>query len=60
MSYSSKRARRFGGTLRQLAVQPASAGFMLVLLFDPEVAGDIFSRNVGLSPNYTALQPRRP
>jgi hypothetical protein len=29
------------------------------LLFDTEDGGDMFLRNVGLSPDYTALQPRR-
>jgi hypothetical protein len=36
------------------------AGFLLGILFDPDVGGDIFVRNVGHSPNYTALQPRNP
>jgi hypothetical protein len=35
-----------------------SANILLVLLFDAEDGGDAFSRNVGLSPNYRALQSR--
>jgi hypothetical protein len=30
------------------------------LLFDPEDGGGIFFRNVSFSPNYTALQLRKP
>jgi hypothetical protein len=37
----------------------ASAGFLLALVFDPEVGGDMFLQNVGLSVNYMTLQPRR-
>jgi hypothetical protein len=44
----------------EAGLSPASAGYLLGLLFDPEDVGDIFLRNVGLSPNYKALQPRRP
>jgi hypothetical protein len=32
---------------------------LLGLFFDLEDGGDMFLRNVGLSPNYTALQARR-
>jgi hypothetical protein len=39
---------------------PAFVGFLLGLLFDPEDEGDMFLRNIGLSPYYTALQARRP
>jgi hypothetical protein len=35
---------------------PAFAGFVYGLFFDPGDGGDIFLRNVDLSPNYTALQ----
>jgi hypothetical protein len=38
---------------------PPVSGFLLRLLFDPEEGRDIFLRNVELSPNYTASQPRR-
>jgi hypothetical protein len=38
----------------------ASAGFLLGLLFKPKNWGNIIPRNVGFSPNYTALQPRIP
>jgi hypothetical protein len=34
-------------------------GFLLGLLSDPEDGGDMFLQNARLSPNYTALQPRR-
>jgi hypothetical protein len=39
---------------------PASAGFFLGLLFDPEGGGGMFLRNAGLSTNYAALVPRNP
>jgi hypothetical protein len=32
---------------------------LLGFLFDFEDEGDMFLRNFGLSPNYTALQPRK-
>jgi hypothetical protein len=32
--------------------------FLLGLSFIPEDGGDVFLRNDGRSPNYTALQPR--
>jgi hypothetical protein len=35
-----------------------SAGFLLRLFFDPDNGGDMLLRNVGLSLNYKALQPR--
>jgi hypothetical protein len=44
----------------KIDLQPASIGFLLGLHFDPEDEGDMFLRSVWLSPNYTALQPRRP
>jgi hypothetical protein len=34
---------------------PPSATYLLGLHFDREDGGDILLRNVGLSPNYTAL-----
>jgi hypothetical protein len=34
------------------------AGFLLGLLLEPEDEGEMFFRNVGLCPNYTALQHR--
>jgi hypothetical protein len=40
-----------------LSFPPASAGFLLSLLFDTEDGGDMFFRNIGLSLNCTALQP---
>jgi hypothetical protein len=36
---------------------PASIGFLLGLLLDPEYGCSISARNVGFCPNYTALQP---
>jgi hypothetical protein len=36
------------------------APFLFCLLFNPENGGNIFLRKVGLPPNYTASQPRRP
>jgi hypothetical protein len=36
---------------------PVSGGFLLGLLFGPEDGGIIFVWNVGLSPNYMALNP---
>jgi hypothetical protein len=33
--------------------------FMVALFFYPEDGGDMFFRNVGISPIYTVLQPRR-
>jgi hypothetical protein len=38
----------------------AAACFLLALLFNPEDGGNMFPRNVKLSPNYMVLQPRRP
>jgi hypothetical protein len=37
---------------------PESPGLLLGLLCNPEDGGDMFLRNV--SPNYTALKPRKP
>jgi hypothetical protein len=44
----------------ELSLPPASAVLLLGLFFGPEDGGDMFIRNVGLSPIYTASQPRRP
>jgi hypothetical protein len=71
-----QRAQRFGEThhfhlqgrrLRHARIQQklinfqfASPSFLLCLFVDSEDGSDIFSRNIGLSPNYTALQPGRP
>lgn len=37
-----------------------SARLSLVLLLDPEDGYDMLLRNVGLFPNYTTIQPKRP
>jgi hypothetical protein len=39
--------------------KPVFASFLLDLPFDFEDGGDMFRRNVGLSPDYTALERRR-
>jgi hypothetical protein len=38
----------------------SSAGILLEVLFELEDGGVMLLLNVGLSLNYTALQPRRP
>jgi hypothetical protein len=38
---------------------PASASFLLSLLFDHEDGGDIFLGNVWISPKYKVIKPRR-
>jgi hypothetical protein len=65
-----ERSQRFGGTYRpqarrqQKQVTNRACRLLLLvsfgLLLDPEDGGHILLRNVGLSPNYTALQPGRP
>jgi hypothetical protein len=67
---SAEIVRRFGRMYRlhlrgrrkqknRLCLPPYSADFMLGLLLGPEDRGNIFLRNAGLCPNYTALQFRR-
>jgi hypothetical protein len=46
--------------MSQARNQPASADFLLSLLLNSEDGGDMFLRNVELSPNYTALKPTKP
>jgi hypothetical protein len=55
----SERARYFGAIY---CLPPASAGFLLTLIFYPEDGGDIFLRNIALSffPKYMVLQTIRP
>jgi hypothetical protein len=43
-----------------LTLPPTSDDFLCGLQFDTEGERDIFFRNVGLSANYAALQPRWP
>jgi hypothetical protein len=43
-----------------LSLPPAPVGFLLGLLFGPEDQAIQYLRYVGLSPNYTSWQPRRP
>jgi hypothetical protein len=50
----SERAYHFKGSL-----VPAYTDFVLGLLFDPKNGGDMFLKNVRLSPNCVVLQPRR-
>jgi hypothetical protein len=38
---------------------PLSATFLIGVLFDLEDGPDMYLRNVGLSPNHTALQPQK-
>jgi hypothetical protein len=58
---ASKKPSEAGGKLRwsKPHLAPAFAVFMLDLFFYPEDVGDTFLRNVGLSPKYLMLQPRR-
>jgi hypothetical protein len=42
-----------------LSLLPTFSGFLLDLLFDHEDGGDLFFRNIGLSP-YMALKPTSP
>jgi hypothetical protein len=69
-TYCSDNVRRFRGTycfhlqgrrVNQGRNQQKPATCLLVVLhFNHEVEGDIFFRNVRHSPNYSAIQPRRP
>jgi hypothetical protein len=45
-------------TYGKLNFLPASAGLLPRSLFDLEDRGNMFLRNVGLSPNCTASQPK--
>jgi hypothetical protein len=44
----------------EITLSSVSGSFLLGLIFETVDGGDMFLRNVGLSPNYTALQPREP
>lgn len=54
---NSEGARRFGGEHTISVFPPASADFLLCLLFDPEARGDMFLRNLCLSPGYRIETP---
>jgi hypothetical protein len=54
LPHNLKTSRRCGGT-----APPAPAFYLLILLLNTKNEGDMFLRSVGLSPNYTALQPIR-
>jgi hypothetical protein len=65
----SETTRRFGGTRRlhfqglrvaQFGLPAAFAGFLRDLFLYTEDGGGTFLRNVGLSPNYMAMQPTIP
>jgi hypothetical protein len=60
--YAKQEARRNRkqGQLAQMSLLSASVGILLDVFFYREDGGDIFFRNVKLSPNYMTLQPRRP
>jgi hypothetical protein len=45
--------------IARLQGQPAFEDVFLLLPFDPDDGGIMFSRNVRNFPNYTVLQPRR-
>jgi hypothetical protein len=44
----------------EISWPPIYTGFLCGLLFDLEDGGEMFLRNVGLSPNYAASQPKTP
>jgi hypothetical protein len=41
----------------EFSLPPASAHFLLGLIFDLKDGGDMFLRKIGLSANYMALNP---
>jgi hypothetical protein len=45
------------GSKPRFSLPPASAGFLLGLLFGHDDGGGMFLQNDGLSPDYMALQP---
>jgi hypothetical protein len=47
-------------TLSSVSLPPASVAFLLDSLFHLEDVGSRFLRNVGVPPNYTALEARTP
>jgi hypothetical protein len=57
MSKSKRNKKKAKAGIKPNRISP---GFLLLLLSNPEGGGDIFIRNVGLFPNYTALQPGGP
>jgi hypothetical protein len=47
-------------TVWTFGLPPASTGFWISLPFNPEDGGILFLQTFGVSPNYTALEYRRP
>jgi hypothetical protein len=60
VSESSLHYEKLYEELSWLGLMPASADFLLCLIFDSEEGGDMFLRNICVSQNYTVLQLRRP
>jgi hypothetical protein len=48
------------GSKGEFSLPPVSTFFLLGLPLDLEYGGDMFLRNVGLSPNCMVLQSKRP
>jgi hypothetical protein len=40
-----------------VTLPPVSADFLIGLFYNPENGGEVFLRNIRVSPHYTALQP---
>jgi hypothetical protein len=59
-SGSKDKIRKKLAEASKLSLLHASTTLLLVLVFGPEDGGNVFLRNVGLSPNYTTLYLRSP